>query len=195
MDAFQTYGTFLALKRHFTSETYDYFRYNGKVKTNYDKFLQRKDKYHFHKLGKHEDLENFILSNLIVDSDIWVTDMNQSKAEENYLKWKKRIQSLTYNFRTEIGKFPESTTFDDLLVVKDGQHPMMLQLYLRGSVSLETLMIINDLTSVFKHWNSSITDEIIWPSLYMRMKKYRTFLKLEGKSSEYRKIIVDKYTH
>ncbi len=42
-DAFKTYVDYLALKRHFTTKTYDYHKYNGKVKVSFEAFQTRKD--------------------------------------------------------------------------------------------------------------------------------------------------------
>ena len=52
MEPFEVYQKYLALRTHFKSDSYDYFRYHGKLKGNRDKFETRKDKYHFYKLSK-----------------------------------------------------------------------------------------------------------------------------------------------
>ena len=46
-DSFNTYVKFLALKKHFTTDNYDYFKYNGKVRANLDTFMSRNDAYSF----------------------------------------------------------------------------------------------------------------------------------------------------
>ena len=48
MEPFEVYQKYLALRTHFKSDSYDYFRYHGKLKGNRDKFETRKDKYHFY---------------------------------------------------------------------------------------------------------------------------------------------------
>ena len=48
MTAFETYGAYLALKRHFTTDQYDYFRYNGIVKYSAKSFENRRDKHEVH---------------------------------------------------------------------------------------------------------------------------------------------------
>ena len=48
-EGFDAYKTYLALKRHFTSD-YDYFKYNGKVRAGVESFLKRNDKFFFRKL-------------------------------------------------------------------------------------------------------------------------------------------------
>lgn len=191
-DAFTAFGTFLAIQRHFTSESYDYFRYSGKVKTNYEKFLKRHDRFHFHKLSKREDMQGLIVSNIVKNPKIWVTDVLDADGDRTYRDWKKRIESLTYSFKEDIGRLEGK--FDDLVVVENGKYPTMLKYYQHGSISKESLLIINEVTGVFKHWNKKIEDQLIWPELYFNMKKYRTFLTLEGKRDKYIQIIVNHFS-
>ena len=48
---FDVYKTYLAVKLHFASDTYDYYKYDGKVNAKLDTFTKRKDRYFFHKLS------------------------------------------------------------------------------------------------------------------------------------------------
>ena len=41
---FAAYVTFLAIKQHFTVDSYDFFKYNGKVNAKYDSFVTKNDK-------------------------------------------------------------------------------------------------------------------------------------------------------
>ena len=50
MEAFQAYKTYVAIKNHFTSKTYDFFKYNGRTKASRSTFEKRNDKYFFSKL-------------------------------------------------------------------------------------------------------------------------------------------------
>jgi hypothetical protein len=62
MNPIDAYQMFTAVKLHFTSDGYDYFRYHGKVRVDADKFETRRDKYHYYKLTKAEELGVAILS-------------------------------------------------------------------------------------------------------------------------------------
>jgi len=46
MEPFDAYKKFQALKLHFTSDSYDYFKYNGSVKVNKISFETKNDKYY-----------------------------------------------------------------------------------------------------------------------------------------------------
>lgn len=67
-EAFEAYQKFLALHSHFYQDNYDYFKYNKKVRASYERFLNRNDKYFFRKLAKQEDLEGYIVANIIYNT-------------------------------------------------------------------------------------------------------------------------------
>ena len=48
-EGFDAYCLYLAINNHFNTESYDFFKYNGKVPVKLPAFLKRNDKYHFAK--------------------------------------------------------------------------------------------------------------------------------------------------
>jgi hypothetical protein len=173
MTPFEAYKKFLALKSHFTS-SYDYFKYQGKVSATSNAFETRKDKYHFYKLSKHKDPEKYLLSNFVEKDLKWVGDLFGEESEQVYMDWLKRQESLTYVFSNDIKKL--LTNFDDNIIIRDGQHPPLLKMFLRKQISIETLIILNDIFNFFPHWNKKIEDTIIWPSIYNKCLKYKPFI-------------------
>ena len=49
---YNAYKTYVALKNHFKSDSYDYFKYKGKARVKEETFLKRKDKFFFEKIRK-----------------------------------------------------------------------------------------------------------------------------------------------
>ena len=90
---YEAFGLYQALKLHFTTETYDYFKYHGKTSVSITSFENRKDKYHFYKLSRKytnkEDLINFIVANFIEDERSWVGTLLQEEADMNFRKRQK----------------------------------------------------------------------------------------------------------
>lgn len=190
MDPFEAYGLFLALRKHFTDDKYSYIKYNGKVKTSYDKFITRGDRFSFHKLSKKDDPEMYVISNLLVNPDYWITDIVGNDGEENYINWKKRIDSLTRNFETEISRL-EGTLLENI-EVKNGQHPRLLKLYIRGDISPETILVLDYISGILNYWNNSITDTYIWPEKARVLTKYKDFFTLTPQKKEaFKQKIVD----
>lgn len=187
-EAFVTYMQYLALKRHFTS-TYDYFKYDGKVSATIDSFERRRDKFFFYQLSKNKFADEIILSNLVRNPKIWVGSLLDDEALEVHKAWKKRQQSLSYNFRSEISQLDDD--FDSNFIVKNGQHPKVLRLYIQQKISLETLIILMDLTKCSQYWERNISDTIMWADINNKVKKYRGFMDYE--KSKFKKILLDKY--
>ena len=188
-DAYEMYVYYLALKRHFTS-SYDYHKYNGKINASITSFETRKDKFFFYKLSKRSDAKDFILSNMVNNPKIWIGDMLSDNGEQVFTEWTRRQQSLSYIFKSELGKLDED--FDSNLITKDGQHPKLLRLHTSGNISKETLIIIDDLTNVFSYWSKKILDNIIFPDILNICSKYKPFLNYY--KSKMKQILVAQFT-
>lgn len=182
---------YTAIKAHFTSD-YDYKKYNGKIKSaNPAAFNKSNLKLFFQKLAKHRDVEGFLVANFLEDSKAWIRDLAYSDRAENvYAEWMKRIQSLTYIFTQEINKLDEES-FDNNFVAKDGNHPLILKLFLRKEISLETLTILIDLTKCERYLNKVLENDIVWNEVAFKVSKYKPFLVYDR--DKIRKIILDKY--
>jgi hypothetical protein len=192
MTGYEAYKMYVALKNHFNSDTYDYFRYGGKTRANVQSFETRHDKYFFNKLAKHKDTERFVLANIVEDNpNVWVGDLaNEQQAENNYKTWLKRQESLSYVFTNDLDNL--SPSYNDNLVVEGSNHPLLLKLLMQKKVSLETIVILNDLCGFFRHWNRKIEEDVIWPMVYKKCKKYRPFLKFD--KDKLKQIVVDKFS-
>ena len=192
MTGYEAYKLYVALKNHFNSDTYDYFRYGGKTRANVQSFEMRHDKYFFNKLAKHKDTERFVLANIVEDNpNVWVGDLANEQQAENYYKvWLKRQESLSYVFTNDLDNL--SPSYNDNLVVEGSNHPLLLKLLIQKKVSLETLVVLNDLCGFFRHWNRKIEEDVIWPMVYKKCKKYRPFLKFD--KDKLKQIVVDKFS-
>ena len=177
---FAAFALYNAMKLHFTSDSYDYFKYNGKTNVSKDSFANRRDKYSFYKLSRKfnlDELKGYYVANFLEHNDKWVGDMTGQVGEDNYKKWQKRIQSLTYNFENDIVKLLDDVDSpNDLLVVKSGGYPKLLQETMQENISLETLVILDDIMNFFPMWTKKIDDDIIWPNFKRTCEKYRPFL-------------------
>ncbi len=191
MDAFEAYKHYVALKNHFTSNNYDYFKYNGHIRAKRESFESRNDKYFFQKLAKRKDLVHFLVSLFVYGSrDSWIGDIVRNEENERmYNKWQKVRQAITYVFSNDIENFEPDLkgSFD----VVDGQHPLALRLLLSETIHIETFIIMNDIIKFVPHWNKHITDTVVWPSVRHKCKKYQPFMEYDV--SKCRQIVVDKF--
>lgn len=194
MTGYELYSLYQAVKLHFTSEKYDFFKYHGKTRTTPDSFERRKDKYIFHKLSrKVNDAEavEFLVANFIMDVHNWSRSLIQDGAKENHIMWQKRIQSLSYTFEQDIIKILAEGNINEVMEVPEsGAYPMVLTMLMRGEISMETVAILNSLTNCLARWEKKINDTVMFPRVVMRIRKYTPFIPFD---SEAMKKIVQKH--
>ena len=85
---FDVFKTYLAIKLHFTSDSYDYFKYEGKINCKLDTFTKRNDRYFFHKLStkyKQDEIIDFFVSNFLSDDKKWIGNLLQNDGKDVYL--------------------------------------------------------------------------------------------------------------
>jgi len=197
MTAFDTYRTYLALNQHFTRKSYDYFKYNGKVKVSETTFLGRKDRYFFEKASrkfKKEEFIEFLLANYTSGTEHWIGNLMSGANLIEMKKWKKRIDSLTYTFKEDIMSIvDQDENLDSSLKMQEGRHPLLYRMYLRKKVSLETLVILDDLVGYSKLWKRY--DDMMMNDLLFLMEKYRPFFHqaIQIDKGKYRKIVLESF--
>ena len=196
MTSFDTYKLFLALKQHFsTTNSYDYFKYHGKVKVSHDRFRTKPDRYFYEKLAKkynQTELLGFFVSNLIHKPDVWIGDLcKQERFENVYLNWKRKKESLSYCFGEDVSLIRKGEDdFEKLFECNENEHPRLLDLYTEGTISLETLMGIDLVVDCFEHWNRILGVDIIWKDIHHLCIQYKPFLNYDYiTKSFYKKIL------
>ena len=176
---YSAYVLYMAMKLHFTSPSYDYFKYHGKTNVSESTFLKRRDKYSFYKLSRKynlEELKNYYVANFL-DGDIrWVGAISGEDGEETYKKWQGRIQRLTYQFEQDIIYLFNKYEPVDIISVVDDWYPNLLNEMMQKSIMIETVVIMNDLMNFFPMWEKKIKDDIIWPNWKLKLTKYAPFL-------------------
>ena len=180
---FKAYQKYLAVKGHFTRKDYDYFKYKGKIKASESSFKKRNDRYHFAKLeNKHKkDLLPFLVSNMVVSSEVWVGELLSENSEKIYKKWQKKIESLKYTFRTDMSKLRDlielhDYEFDDLFKMKDNDHPIIFKQLMTEEISLESFVILDRILNFISYFDKKMLDDPIWTMYNVKIVKYQRFI-------------------
>jgi len=178
---YEAFGLYQAIKLHFTTDSYDYFKYGGKSKISVDSFENRKDKYQFYKLSRRlkskDELVDFLVANFVTDETVWVGDLLDDQSEVIYRQRQKVIQSLTYMFQNDCQKIFDSTDNpNEVLQVESGDYPKLLTMALRKDIEIETLCILNSILGFIPMWNKKINDTIRWPIFSRKVIKYTPFI-------------------
>lgn len=181
IDGYEAFGLYESLKLHFTKDSYDFHKYNGKSNISVTSFENRKDKYHFYKLSrkfnKREDLIEFLVANFVERDGLWVGDLLTEDAEVNYRKRQKILQSLSYEFTGDLAKlFNGVDDPNEVIKVVDGDYPILLTYTLQRETKIETLCILNSILNFLPMWDKKITDTIRWPDFRRKIVKYTAFL-------------------
>lgn len=191
MDPFDTYTMYVALKNHFTQKSYDYFKYNGHVKVKRETFDTRKDKYFFYKLSKRKDIQDFLVANFVDgNKDFWVGSIREEAPDLIFTKWKKRQESLTYTFTQDLDRL--NSDFDFNFKVERYGHPLLLRLYLRQDICIETMIILDMLVNYTRVWGKKLEKDLIFDEIYFKMIKYRPFLSID--LNKFKTITINKFT-
>jgi hypothetical protein len=181
MTAYEVFCLYQSLKLHFTQQSYDYFKYQGKSKVTIDSFEVRKDKWHFSKLSRKftnkEECVSFLVANFLEDEKVWIGSLLTEEADIIYKKRQKVIQSLSYSFENDcIRLFENNENPNGLLKVTNGDHPILLKKTMRKEIEIETVCILNMILNFLPNWQTKINDTIIWPIWQTKILKYAAFL-------------------
>jgi len=185
MTGFDVYKEYIALKNHFAGN-YDYHKYGGKIKANYNSYEKRPDKYIFEKLSKSKVVKDILLANFLYEDKFWI---GSKEKDEVYTQWKKRQQSLTYIFKGDIiHLLPD---FDANFAIPPNTHPHLFRLFLGNKICIETISILLDMTGGLKRWNTKM-DDPLWKASELKIRCYLPFLIYEKKT--FKKIILEKFS-
>ena len=82
---------------------------------------------------------------------------------------------MTYNFVNELT--PYADRFEELFKWDDN-HPLLLKEYLGKRISIETMVILQELVNYMKKWDDK---DIIWKDHKILVEKYKNFLTIDLK--------------
>ena len=199
MQGLDVYRTYLGMKQHFTNPDFDFFKYDGKVKASEKKYQERSDFYFFETLSRKlsdQEIKEYLLSSFVASDDpskVWIGDIKRS-GKDCWLAWQKQRQSEQYLVSQDLDRLvvlleEEGHSFNDLFETMGG-HPPLLRLFIKRSISLETLIIMDMVLGFMKQWDKALRDPL-WEMVSFKVRKYKPFLSIN--KNKYTKLIKDKF--
>ena len=195
IDDFEAFKIFLAMKSHFNNE-YNYVEYDGAFKAKRESYSKRKDRYTFVQLSKKfgkKELEEFFLSlflnvtdkgNLSISGtdNMWTGNLLDQESTDTYKNWKKRLQSLQYNFINDCETIfdrglEEDLEFNQIFKSVNGNYPLIIRLEKMGDICVETVVVFDMIFDFIN--NVRIADTTYWPVYKKKVKDYTPFLKVD----------------
>lgn len=183
MTPYECYVTFLALKQHFTKPKYDVIKYNWKTRASVTAFHKRTDRYFYERLSRkknEQEIKEFFIANFVSTDNpnsVYIPDLMKD-GEDAYIQWMKRIQSLSYTFKTEISNLLFDEDLNSLLTPQNGQHSNLIRKYLQKAASIETLVILQKILHYVKDYDKIFKDPV-WDSLRLKIVKYEPLLNID----------------
>ena len=202
MRGYDLYQVYLGIKLHFTTDSYDYFKFNGKTNTSFASYLKRSDKYWFEKLSRSLKAQpvDFFVSLFAHNPHQWIGQMMEGGHEEIWTRWQRKMENFSEEFAEEMSRISQDLArsgrgFDWLFRAETGQHPPLLQSVIRGEVSPETFIVLDEILGFMPDLSRKLEGDPVWQNFHQRCEKYRPFLRARGLLSnpfKYRRIIKQK---
>lgn len=176
MDPFVAYQQYTALRLHFTSESYDFIKYGGKTKNastvaDHRRFLASPHKAFFSRLAKHPDPQGLIIANLLYNPKAFITDLVSEQGQALYVEWKARQARLLFQLENEL---TQDDNWRKMLKVDENGIPFLINEYIGGRMSPETIVIIDTFSKRLDTWSK--LDHPLVANVQLRLRKYRPFV-------------------
>ena len=182
MDGFKAWKLYMAVKLHFTTNSYNVFNNRGHVKGARDTFYARNDRFIFEKLARkfptERDIIQYFVANFAYDHPEMVYD--QVDSETNLNTWNKRKQSISQVFENDLHiillHLEKERISEQQLY--NGNPPELLKLYLGGYITIETMVILDSFASYIARWKQEIN--LLWDVECRRIEKCKGFIKFDS---------------
>lgn len=179
MNAFETYKCYLAIKRHFITDQYDYFRYNGVIKCSEQSFLNRRDVRAFLNISRHREPEKLLAANFIYGDVSWVGDIKQ----EYYEQLIKMQESGLYWFKNDLQKLQKMFN-DNFYVGPSCAIPSIIKMLKSNIIDIHTVAIFEKILGMDAKWSKK-PEYMIFQSSSFKAKKSIGFFNLADGFDKY----------
>ena len=181
MDGFKAYKYFMAVKLHFTTEKYDVFEMNGRVSGSRVAFERRNDRGLFEKLARKFPTDQELIQFLVANFAYGHQNVVYSHDSDTYFQvWNKRKESRTRTFNVDLDSIlnhlETNNISPDALYAVDSGMPELLNMYLGGFITLETMVILQDFDDYLSKWEPLI---MLWHDHFLIIRKAKRFVKYD----------------
>ena len=185
MNAFKAFRYYIALKLHFSKDKFDVFKNRGNLNGSLQAFQSRNDRGIFERLARRYDTDQeliqFLVANFAYGNENMIYGMDD--AEENYTRWRKRKESMTFLFNSDLSAIQleaEKNNLDQagVLYFYNNNYPLVLKMLLGKSISIETVHILDSLTGIVDTWKNA-PEAIILEQDIRVIKKLYGFVKFD----------------
>jgi len=179
MNGFKAFKYYTSIKLHFTSPKFNVFVNRGHVKGSQQRFLMRNDYLLFEKLARQyptdKDFIQYIASNFMYGNTNVVYDSEQGIT--NYREYLRRRQSITRVFVNDLDAIVKSGA---QLEFNGSKIPDLLKLYMSKEVTIETLVILDDLHGILDQIKQNNHLQLVLGGDILTIEKAKGFVKYDS---------------
>lgn len=188
-DGFTVFRLYCAVKAHFQG-TFDVSKYGLRVNVTRNSFDKRKDKVFFERIAQKLDAQRcyeLFMYNLAANPSCLAYELSGSDAYEFYIMYSGRLDMMSALFTEALGfifdlLIKTGKEFSDLF--KGDGHPVIFQLLMQGSISLESFIILDELLHFMSDINNKYQEDLLWISWYTKINQYRKLISIDLKKAK-----------
>lgn len=178
MNGYQAYKYFMAVKLHFTTDKYDLFEKRGRVSGTQATFEKRNDRGLFEKLADRFDTDQQLIQFLVANLAYGNKNVIYSQeSDDYYMTWMRRKESRSRVFEIDLLKIFKHVTSGKLkessLYSIENEVPELLKLYVGGHVTLESMVMLQELEDYLPTWEPLI---MLWHDHFLTIRKCKRFV-------------------
>lgn len=177
----------MAIKLHFTRDSFNVFKNRGVVKGTREAFNARNDRYMFERLARKfpvdKDIIQFFVANFAYGNESAVYSGEES--DTFYMEWLKTKQSITKVFTDDLNTilmdaYKKKLKEEAIINFTSNEYPTILNLYLGKQIGIETVSILNDIDNMVTQWKDNDAVVLLWENELRRIEKVSGFIKYES---------------
>jgi len=178
------------IRKHFDETNFNAVKYNFNGLKNLDlsKAVGSRAIYPCTKLARNYPDRNEVIKYCAANNAVgntWINDM----TDEPYQQLNAKLQSMAYIFKNDLKQF---STFNEMFEID--QMPKIVNKLLEGSVTLETVAILDYILDFTTTLDKDVTDVLVWPSQKSLIRNYRAFIPLWINIKKMKKVALSVFT-
>lgn len=167
MSPYQAYKFYLAIKLHFTVDSYDVFETRGAVRVcSASAFETNKMRGRFAFIAREHPEPKSIVQFFVACFAYSANVFDHQESKEAHAKWMKHKEMMTSMILDDLD------TVDDITSALVGTPCKLMKMISGGHINIETAVAINRKMNFVEGWKHNFTH----PSLYIRIKKLDRFI-------------------
>lgn len=180
MNGFKAFKYYTAIKLHFTSPSFNVFANRGHVKGSLQRFKLRNDHMIFEKMARlyptDKQFIQYVASNFMYGHSAMIYETEEGVA--NYKEYLRRRQAITHVFENDLNTITNQQS--DQYDFSGSKIPVVIQLLLSKRITLETVVILDQLDGILGKLKSNNHIALMLESEMLRIEKAKGFVKYDS---------------